>query len=344
MKLFPQFDLSSFNTLSLPGRAEYFCRFASISELLSTLKQADALNLPIKVLGGGSNIIVQPQVSGIVIQSAMDKVTKVSEDESSLTFAVDAGLNWHQWVMKSIELGAYGLENLALIPGTVGASPVQNIGAYGVEVGQFIEEVRGIQLSTHQWMAFAKDQCDFSYRNSIFKQQFKNDFLITQVIFKLAKTFKPQVAYAPLNKMAEQALQQSCEINAPQVADWVVEVRNSKLPNPIEIPNAGSFFTNPIISKQQADLLLEEFPSMPVYPLVNSFNQDVKVAAGWLIDQCGWKGRSLGLAKMHDHQALVLTLQAGANQQDLLAIQQAVQSDVLSKFGIQLAPEPQSFA
>jgi UDP-N-acetylmuramate dehydrogenase len=226
----------------------------------------------------------------------------------------------------------------------VGASPVQNIGAYGVEVGQSVVEVRGVQLSTGQWMSFSQQQCLFSYRDSIFKQQFKNDFLITQVVFKLDKTFKSKTSYAPLNKMAELALQQGVELTAQRVAGWVVEVRNSKLPDPTKIPNAGSFFTNPIIEKSQADDLLNKFPTMPVYPVVGSIKDEVKVAAGWLIDQCGWKGRSLGLARMHAQQALVLTLLAGADQQDLLAIQQAVQGDVMMKFGIQLCPEPQPFS
>jgi len=344
MKLFRRFDLSKLNTLSLPGEAEYFCRFNSISELLTLLHQASLLDLDIKVLGGGSNIILQPQVSGLVVQSAMSGVIKLAEDGTSVTYAVDAGLNWHQWVLKSIQLGAYGLENLALIPGTVGASPVQNIGAYGVEVGRVVVEVRGIQLSTGQWMSFSQQQCLFAYRDSIFKQQFRNDFLITQVVFKLDKIFKSKTSYAPLNKMTELALQQDVELTAQQVADWVVEVRNNKLPDPAKIPNAGSFFTNPIIQKSQADKLINEFPTMPVYPVINSIKDEVKVAAGWLIDQCGWKGKSLGLAKMHGQQALVLTLLSGADQQDLLAIQQAVQADVMMKFGIQLCPEPQPFS
>ena len=351
MLLSKQFDLSKFNTLSLPGKAENYCRFTSISELLSLLQQAKKDNLKVKVLGGGSNIILQPQVSGLVIQSAMQRVEKLSENDDFVIYAVDAGLNWHQWVLKSIELGAYGLENLALIPGTVGASPVQNIGAYGTEVGQLVEEVRGIQLSTGQWMSFSAQLCAFAYRDSVFKQQFKNDFIITQVIFKLSKVFKSQVSYAPLKQMAAKALAESegaagidrRELSAQQVASWVIDVRNSKLPNPVEIPNAGSFFTNPIIAKIQADGLLKQFPTMPVYPVAKSIRNEVKVAAGWLVDQCGWKGKSLGLAKMHDQQALVLTLQTGARQQDLLNIQQAVQDDVLAKFGIQLHPEPQPF-
>jgi UDP-N-acetylmuramate dehydrogenase len=349
MQILTQFNLSSFNTLSLSGDAQYFSNFSSISELLSLLHQAKARNLNVKVLGGGSNIILQPQVTGLVIKSAMQRIQRLSEDNDSVTYAVDAGLNWHQWVLKSIELGAYGLENLALIPGSVGASPVQNIGAYGIEVGQFIKEIRGIQLSTGQWMSFSDEQCNFSYRDSVFKQQFKSDFLITQVIFKLSKVFKPQVSYAPLKQMAEQWLitNSSCvenrTLSAKQIADWVVEVRNSKLPDPVKIPNAGSFFTNPIVLRVQADMLLKQYPMMPVYPILSSLNDEVKIAAGWLIDQCGWKGKSLGLAKMHDQQALVLTLQAGATQQDLLAIQYAVQADVMAKFGVQLQPEPQPF-
>lgn len=346
MQLFNQFDLSQLNTLSLPGKAEYFSRFTSVSELLSLLQQAKDLNVDIKVLGGGSNIILQPQVSGLVIKSGMESIVKLSENDDFAFYAVDAGLNWHRWVLRSIELGAYGLENLALIPGTVGASPVQNIGAYGVEVGQLIEEVRGIQLSTGQWMSFSAEQCKFTYRDSIFKQQFKNDFIITQVVFKLSKVFKPQVSYAPLKQMAAQALAENSlneALSAQQVANWVVGVRNSKLPNPAKIPNAGSFFTNPIVDKIHANILLDKFPLMPTYPVRGSKGNEVKIAAGWLIDQCGWKGKSLGLARMHDQQALVLTLQSGAGQQDLLAIQQAVQADVEIKFGIQLHPEPQPF-
>jgi UDP-N-acetylmuramate dehydrogenase len=341
MNISKQYDLSALNTLALPGSAQYYSKFHSISELLVLLNYAQTGALNVKVLGGGSNIILLPEVSGLVVQSAMTDVIKLSEDDETITYAVDAGLNWHEWVLKSVELGAFGLENLALIPGTVGASPVQNIGAYGIAVGQSIIEVTGLQLSTGQWMSLSREQCDFSYRNSIFKKQFKNDFIITQVVFKLEKSFAAKVAYAPLNKMAEQAAERDCEITASQVASWVIDVRNSKLPNPAKIPNAGSFFTNPIIEKSRADKLLERFPALPVYSMADSTN--VKVAAGWLIDQCGWKGKSLGLAKMHDQQALVLTLQAGASQQDLINIQHAVQSDVIKKFGIQLHPEPQPF-
>lgn len=353
-----QYDLSSLNTLSLAGVADYFARFNSVPELLALLEHAKTRQLKVKVLGGGSNMIVQPQVTGLVVQSAMQGVERLSEDDTTITYAVDAGLNWHQWVLKSIELGAYGLENLALIPGTVGASPIQNIGAYGVEVGQCIEEVRGMQLSTGQWMTFSAAQCDFSYRDSIFKRQFKNDFIITQVVFKLSKVFKPQTSYAPLKQMAEQFYERlnvdvsvdvsvdTPSLTAQKVAGWVIDVRNSKLPDPKIIPNAGSFFTNPIIPKSQADELSTEFPNMPVYPVqceIEGAEKQVKVAAGWLIDQCGWKGKSLGLAKMHDQQALVLTLKPNASQQDLINIQQAVQTDVNTKFGIQLHPEPQPF-
>jgi UDP-N-acetylmuramate dehydrogenase len=341
------FDLSKLNTLSLPSKAEFFCRFKSFSELLALLAYAEKEQLNIKVLGGGSNMIVQPKVTGLVVQSAMQGIQRLSEDDESITYAVDAGLAWHDWVLQSIELGAYGLENLALIPGTVGASPIQNIGAYGVEVGQAIEEVRGLQLSTGQWMSFSREQCGFSYRDSIFKKQFKNDFLITQVIFKLSKVFKPQISYAPLKQMAEQFIAGGVsDLSAQQVAGWVIDVRNSKLPDPKKIPNAGSFFTNPIIEKSLADTLKKQFSDMPVYSVQDSIEGVegvVKIAAGWLIDQCGWKGRSLGLAKMHDQQALVLTLKPGASQQDLLNIQQAVQVDVKNKFGIQLQPEPQPF-
>ena len=350
-----QYDLSTLNTLSLAGVADYFARFNSVSELLALLEYAKTRQLKVKVLGGGSNMIVQPQVTGLVVQSAMQGVERLSEDDTTITYAVDAGLNWHQWVLKSIELGAFGLENLALIPGTVGASPIQNIGAYGVEVGQCIEEVRGMQLSTGQWMSFSAAQCNFSYRDSIFKRQFKNDFIITQVVFKLSKAFKPQTSYAPLKQMAEQFYERlnvdvsvdvsvdTPSLTAQKVAGWVIEVRNSKLPDPKIIPNAGSFFTNPIIPKSQADELSTQFPNMPVYPVqceIEGAEKQVKVAAGWLIDQCDWKAHREGDAGVYEKHALVLVNHGNASGFELWTLAEQIQGSIQQKFGISLEPEP----
>ena len=358
LELKSKFDLSGFNTLGLKSEAENFVRIEDVSQIPELISYVEEQDLPLLWLGGGSNLVLGESVPGVVAQLALTGRELLSQDDDSVLLSTAAGEVWHEFVRWTLEQGYYGLENLALIPGTVGASPIQNIGAYGVEVGQCIEEVRGMQLSTGQWMTFSAAQCDFSYRDSIFKRQFKNDFIITQVVFKLSKVFKPQTSYAPLKQMAEQFYERlnvdvsvdvsvdTPSLTAQKVAGWVIEVRNSKLPDPKIIPNAGSFFTNPIIPKSQADELSTEFPNMPVYPVqceIEGAEKQVKVAAGWLIDQCGWKGKSLGLAKMHDQQALVLTLKPNASQQDLINIQQAVQADVNTKFGIQLHPEPQPF-
>ena len=255
-----------------------------------------------------------------------------------------AGEIWNDFVLWSIENNLSGIENLALIPGLVGASPMQNIGAYGMEVKDVIKSVDYVEINSGNKKTMENSACNFGYRDSIFKHELKGKVVITKVIFKLSKT--------PLNKTTYGAISDELkslkkEASPKNIAEAVINIRSRKLPNPAEIPNAGSFFTNPIIKKTLADRLLDKFPEMPVYPVASPLNNDldceVKVAAGWLIDQCGWKGKSLGLAKMHDLQALVLTLQKGASQQDLLAIQQAVQVDVMSKFGIQLHPEPQPF-
>jgi UDP-N-acetylmuramate dehydrogenase len=324
-------DLSSANTLRLAGRASVYGEFSSVSEFLSLLAFARLRHLPLYVLGGGSNILLPERVEGLVVQSAMTGVTCLGLDEDSVWVRVEAGKSWHQWVCDSILLG-HGLENLALIPGTVGAAPVQNIGAYGVEVGNLIESVQGYQMSTAQFRALTAAECRFGYRDSVFKRELLDDFVVLSVVFRLSRRFQPDISYGPL------AILDAETLTPGQLIERVCEVRASRLPDPACVPNAGSFFKNPIVPKRQAEQLLAQYPNMPVYPASRS--DRLKLAAAWLIDQTGWKGRWMGPVGMHDQQALVMVTNGNASLLDIRSLQNAITLSVQERFQVCLEPEP----
>lgn len=328
-------DLRSLNTLCLPASAQHFARFSSLSELLSLLNFARQHTLPVKLLGGGSNVLMPSYVEGVVLQSAMQSVQLLRTTDQQVWVKVDAGKNWHQWVGESQRYG-HGLENLALIPGTVGASPIQNIGAYGVEVADVLESVQGICLSTMQLMTLDNSGCRFGYRDSIFKKELKDDFIVTSVTFRLAKSFTPNTRYGPLASWAAD----HAGFSSQHLIDQVSSIRSSKLPDPAEIPNAGSFFKNPVVSAALAEKLTQKYPDMPGHAQANG---NVKLAAGWLIEKAGWKGKKLGNAAMHSLQALVLTTNGRAELSDVFAIRDAVRADVWDTFSIELEAEPQLF-
>ena len=325
-------SLQSMNTLRLPGTARCFSRFSSLSDLQFLHASAATLNLPLRVLGGGSNVLMTPEVKALVIHPVSDKVSEISRDADTAIVDVDAGKPWHDWVCDSVRYG-HGLENLALIPGTVGAAPIQNIGAYGVEAGDLIRSVTGYQISTRQLRTFSAKECRFGYRDSLFKHELKDDFIVLRVRFALKQRFEPVLTYAPLNQLERAGLK------AEALIQKVVEVRSSKLPDPAEIPNAGSYFHNPVIPSEQAEAMQLQHPGMPVYPQ----SSGVKLAAGWLIEQCGFKGKSLGPVAMYEKQALVLTTSSGATLDDVLQLQETVQQAVFQKFGVRLEREPGLF-
>ena len=329
------YSLHDKNTLRLASCAEYFATFTSSDELAELVRWAEQKSLAIRVLGGGSNVLMPEFVPGLVIQSKDETVSVVSEDENSVVIDVAAGKCWHDWVVESIQYG-HGLENLALIPGSVGASPVQNIGAYGVEVSDLLVSVTGFSIAEQRMLTIEKADCDFSYRDSVFKHRLKNNFVICSVRFRLNKFFSPNLEYAPLNSLEPNAL------SAQDLIDFVVGVRSAKLPDPGLIPNAGSFFKNPIVSTETADDLKNLHPTLPVYP-VHSAPQSAKLAAGWLIEQCGFKGKAYGPVAMYEKQALVLTAPGEAELQDVARLQSLVQTEVESRFGVHLEPEPQLF-
>jgi len=329
------FDLTSFNTLRLPARAQAFAEFSDVSELLSLLNKATEQSWPVRILGGGSNVLMcADTVPGLVLHSKMTAVQLLGQNKNFSRVVVEAGVNWHEWVTRSTEYG-HGLENLALIPGNVGASPVQNIGAYGVEVGDCIESVSGVQLSTRQWRTLSAAECRFAYRDSIFKRELACDFIVTRVVFRLARQFAPDLSYGPLQSWAASSV-----VTPAALIDEICRLRSSKLPDPKEIPNAGSFFKNPIVDSATAEQLLAQYSQAPNYPQLSG---DVKLAAGWLIEQAGWKGQWRGHVGVHDRQALVLVTDGKADYRELDGLMREIQASVEEKFAVTLEPEPQPF-
>ncbi len=334
MKLQAQFPLLGLNTLAINSVAEYFVSAESMDDVKAAIDEAQTRSLAIKVLGGGSNVVMADSVSGLVLKYAANDCELVSEDNESVTLRVDAGFEWHSFVLYTLAHGWYGLENLSYIPGTVGAAPVQNIGAYGVEVKDSIISVSGVYLDSAEAFTLQSNECGFSYRESCFKQALNGKILITSVEFKLSKKPHVKVSYAPLNKMA-----QELGVPSPQLlSDWVVSVRKSKLPEPSKLPNAGSFFKNPVISLDVFEKIQGEYPDIPNYPQTNA----VKLPAGWLIDQLGLKGHSFGPVSVHKKQALVLVNNGGTGK-DVEAAAAEIKSRVKAKYNIELEQEPRVF-
>jgi len=335
MEFFRQYPLLTLNSLAIVSCAEYFVQPESEIDIQECLRFARANNLPVKVLGGGSNVVMSDHVSGLVLQFSGNACDVLHETEESVTLKVEAGYCWHEFVMFCLSEGWFGLENLAYIPGNVGAAPVQNIGAYGVEVKERIGAVNGVYLDSGEGFSFTGDECDFAYRESRFKQALNGRVLITSVEFKLSKLPQVQVSYAPLNKMAHDK-----GVPTPsELAQWVIQVRQSKLPDPKTLPNAGSFFKNPVVTEAEFKSLIERFPKMPGYPQSNG----VKLAAGWLIDQLGFKGRAFGPVAVHELQALVLVNRGGAGE-DVLSAARQVRQAVLECYGVDLEQEPRLFS
>ena len=333
MNIQTQIQLKPFNTLSLDAIASHYIKVQSQQELVDALNYARQQQLNVLILSGGSNMLLPEHIHALVLHMDIQGIESIAEDEHSKTIRVGAGQIWHDFVLWTTENRLYGLQNLALIPGLVGASPVQNIGAYGVEAGEFIEAVQVYDRQLEQFSLILASDCDFSYRHSIFKDD-PNRFVITHVTFKLLKHAHLMLNYGDLKHAVGD--QQTAE----NLQKQVIQIRQSKLPDPKEYPNVGSFFKNPIVSQQLYDHLALSFPNLPHYPQAQG---GVKIAAGWLIDQSGWKGKQLGMVGMFHKQALVLVNYDQATLADVKATYNAVQQDVQQKFNILLEPEPVLF-
>lgn len=290
-------ELQSLNTFKVKSLARYFLQLNSLSQVQQSI---DIINKHRNrmVLGGGSNLLFISDYDGLIIYPQLFGIEKLSEDQSTVTLSVGASENWHDFVKSTCDSGYYGLENLALIPGTVGASPVQNIGAYGVEVKSFIEMVEVVDLNTAEVRQFSNAECQFGYRNSVFKQAEIGRFLITRVDFKLLKRPDLCLSYQPLKDL----FADDPDVTPKRVLDKVCQVRQQKLPDPADIPNAGSFFKNPVVTTEHYLKLKQSYPELVAYPA----DDEYKLAAGWLIDKAGFKGLREGKVGVHKNQALVL--------------------------------------
>lgn len=327
-------SLLSHNSFGLDVFCKYFCDIFSIEDFLSLINQKVYLENFKLVLGGGSNILFRSDFEGIVIKNNLKGIALVKETSQNYFVKVGAGENWHQFVLWCLNKNYSGLENLSLIPGNVGAGPMQNIGAYGVEIKDVFQELEAVDLLTGEKVIFQKNDCEFGYRESIFKRKFKNKFLITSVIFKLDKIPNFNTSYGAIEQELEKMEVKNKTIQA--ISQAVINIRTSKLPDPLKIGNAGSFFKNPEISFAKFSALKNDFPDLVSYPLANG---NYKLAAGWLIEQTGWKGKRVGDAGVHNAQALVLVNYGKAKGDELFTLSQNVLLAVQEKFGVELERE-----
>lgn len=322
-------SLTPFHTFRLPAKASKIIEFSSAEELLSEWRKATKTNRPVLILGQGSNVLFLEDFDGVVLVNKL-KGIRHSEDKDFHYLHVQAGENWHELVKWSLRHGIAGLENLALIPGVTGSAPIQNIGAYGVEFERVCDFVDVLNLRTGERFRLSKAECGFGYRDSVFKHQYADGFAIISVGLKLAKAWKPVLNYGSLSKFDPQT------VTPGQIFDEVCAVRASKLPNPAEVGNAGSFFKNPVIEFAKFAQIQTAYPNIPHYPQADG---SVKLAAGWLIDQCALKGFRIGGAAVHTQQALVLINKENATGRDVAELAKAVRRRVREKFDVDLHPE-----
>ncbi len=332
MQIFENVDLEKYNTLHLLSKTRYYVKLTQINQLNDLRNYINIAKLKFFVLGGGSNIILPDEYNGLVIHNHLKGIVITKYDKEHSLVKVAAGENWDHFVYYSLVNGCYGLENLSLIPGTVGAAPIQNIGAYGVEVKDFIHEVEVFNIITGEMHIFSNSECLFQYRDSRFKRE--QHYIVVSVTFKLLNVAKLNITYGDLVHNMKQ-------YSKPQALDLrneVIKIRSSKLPDPNVIGNVGSFFHNPILGIEHAKLLQQKYTKLPIYPVDD---QHVKISAGWLIDNLGLKGYSLGKVGIYDKQALVLVnLGGGANKTDVLNLANYIIKQVYNVYNIRLNIEP----
>ena len=328
-------SLRALNTFGIDAKASAYLQVTSVEALRAVRNDPELSTRRRLVLGGGSNLLLTRDFDGLVLHMSNQGIVLSGEDENSLYVTAQAGENWHGFVQWTLAQGYPGLENLSLIPGSVGASPIQNIGAYGAELAEYFHSLKAFDFQTGELIELSQSECCFAYRDSIFKHGLRNRAVILDVTFALPKRWQPNLRYAEL--ATELQSHGVSDPSAKDISEAVIAIRRRKLPDPAKIGNAGSFFKNPIISREQYEQLLIEHPQLVSYPQTDG---SVKLAAGWLIDQCGWKGKSLGSAGVHDKQALVLVNLGEATGSQLLQLASRIQTDVKKRFDVVLEPEP----
>lgn len=334
MIIHENYSLKKLNTFGIDASARYFTEFSNVDTVSEILSQPLFSNKQKLILGGGSNLLFTKNFDGIVLKNNIKGIEIVKEDANYYYIKAGAGEIWHDLVMHCITNNYAGLENLSLIPGRVGASPMQNIGAYGVEIKDYFFELEAMHITDKNIHSFTNVDCKFGYRESIFKQEFKNQFIITSVTYKLLKNPVFNINYGAIQKELEEMKIQ--ELNIQAISKAVCNIRRSKLPDPVVIGNAGSFFKNPEVVQEKYQALKNEFPAIIAYQLDNG---NVKLAAGWLIEQCGWKGKTFGDAGVHKLQALVLVNYNHAKGEEIYNLSQKIMDSVKGKFGVQLERE-----
>jgi len=334
MLISQNFCLKPFITFGVDVRAKEFAVISSVADLNELFDEGLLKKKPLMVLGGGSNVLFTDHFKGLMLSCQIRGKQIVKETDDEIFMKVGSGEYWTSLVDEVVDKGYGGIENLSLIPGKVGAAPIQNIGAYGVEVKNVLESLEAFDLKTGKTRIFTKEECELGYRTSIFKTREKGKYFILNVTLRLSKKPKLNLTYAPLKQAFKDRGRN--EISIKEVSTEVKKIRDSKLPDPDKLKNAGSFFKNPVVSNRKASKLKEKYPDMPVYPQADN---KVKLAAGWLIEQCGWKGKRIGDAGVHDKQALVIVNYDNASGDDIFKLSKEIKSGVKKKFGVNLETE-----
>ena len=332
MKITEHASLLPFNTFGIEAKANYFIEYNSATDLQQVLAADVVRKNKILHIGSGSNLLFLKDFDGVIIHSAIHTISQTKEDDKFIYLEVGASVVWDDLVAYAVEKNWGGVENLSLIPGETGAAAVQNIGAYGVEIQDVIEEVHAVEVKTANLRTFKNNECRYGYRTSVFKNELKGKYIITSVILKLNKKPEFNLDYQQL----EETVSKNGEINLKNIRQTIISIRESKLPDPKITGNAGSFFMNPVVTKEQFHSLLQIYPYMPHYFVSE---KEEKIPAGWLIEQCGWKGKRIGNAGVHDKQALVLVNYGGASGVEIVELAEKIQQSVKEKFGIDLKPE-----
>ncbi|MFD2932358.1 UDP-N-acetylmuramate dehydrogenase [Spirosoma flavum] len=329
-------SLKPYNTFGIDANARYLVEVNSEEDLRTLLQLTEFIDNPKLILGGGSNVLLCHDFNGLVVKMNIQGIEVVRESDTHVYIKAGAGVNWHALVLFCVGKGYAGVENLSLIPGTVGAAPMQNIGAYGVELEQVFESLTAVHILTGEKQTFTHANCAFGYRESIFKRELKGQYIISSVTFQLDKEPTFHTRYGAIQETLTEMGVEEKDLSIKAISESVIRIRRTKLPDPNQIGNAGSFFKNPEIPKAQFDALKAQYPALPGYPMSDDV---VKIPAGWLIEQAGWKGYRSGDAGVHTKQALVLVNYGNATGDEILLLAKKVQESVFSQFGVTISPE-----
>lgn len=329
-------SLKPYNTFSVDVIARYFTTIDSVAAMQAILSDHQWKTIPLFILGGGSNVLFTKDVDGLVIHNQIMGIEKINEDADHIFLKIGAGENWHQLVLYCVAHDYAGIENLSLIPGTVGAAPIQNIGAYGVELKDTLHEVHTIDIEKNSTRIFSKAECELGYRDSVFKNALKNKYVITHVVLQLNKKPTFHLEYGAIKEKLN-----GKTISIKSISDAIIQIRQEKLPDPKKIPNAGSFFKNPIIDENQFLTLQKKYPKMPYFKDTDCISQNIryKIPAAWLIEQCGFKGKRFGHVGVHEKQALVLINDGNGTGDDIKILSETIKNAVKNTFQIMLTTE-----